>query len=224
MQKENNEDNLMETSQLKSESNEVKEEQQQLSPEVELAKYNANKVVYLALLDAAMRYREATWREDIIVFEGQYKQMLPQKWEGFRIAYKSKFDREPDGGVKRNWERDMERKIKNEVDVFRKEIEAFNRQAYKEVEKVVKVMSKKGQVDFDNYATGFGLLMEEFMSARNTTEMLTICRLYNAGKFDDAFDQALKEEGKEPIATPESEPVKDFHGEKVTPSGIILPE
>lgn len=181
-----------------------------------------------------MRYREATWREDLIIYEGEYRTMLPQKWEGFRIAYKSKFNREPDASVKRNWERDMDRKIKNEVDVLRSDIEKFNSQAYKEVEKVTKRMSEKGQIDFDNYATGFGVLMEEFVNAKNTTQLLAVCKMYNNGSFDDAFRQVDEEEAKlkgkaaDPEPTKQDivdpEPVKDFGGEKVTPSGIILPE
>ena len=57
------------------------------------------------------------------------------------------------------------------VITFKNKQEAFNREAYKKIEEVVGQMPTSFKYNFDNYATGFALLMEEFLKAKNTTEL-----------------------------------------------------
>lgn len=206
MQNVKEEGNPQDISQLKSESNE--QETSSPSPqEQELLQYNSNKIIFLALLEASMRYREATWREDLLIYEQSLRETIPARMDAFKINYKTKFNREPDGSTLRNFSRDIDRSIKNSVDVVAQDVNKFNKIAYAEIEKVTKAMSKVGQVSFDNYATGFGVLMEEFVKAKNTTHFLTICKLYNSGAMDktlEILNDIDKQETKEPAADPEA--------------------
>lgn len=207
MQNVKDEDNQQDTSQQKSES---KENQSPSLQGQDLSNYRSNKVIFLALLDAAMRYREATWREDLIMYEQELYKDMPSSLSQYKANYKVSRKCEPDGAAIRRFTRDMERKIKESINIASKDINSFNARNYKEVERTVKQMTPAAQLSFDNYATGFGVLMEEFVKANNTTHFLTICKLYNSGAMDKTLEILDKEE--KPIEYPDpekNEPVAD---------------
>ena len=137
-------------------------------------------MIFLALLDAAMRYREGYFREDIEAYDVHLQTSL----------INAKLDDR--GSLRRGKE-----KCKNMLINFKNKQEEFNRIAYKKVEEVVEQMSPGFKYNFDNYATGFGILAEEFLKAKNTTELLTVCKLYNQGLMENTFAEIRKQRENE---------------------------
>lgn len=93
-------------------------------------------------------------------------------------------------------ERKLADKVKGLVLDRKLKMEKYNDAIYKEIEALRKQLSPNADTAFDNFATGFGLLCEEYLKARNTTELLTICKIYNQGQLDDVF-AAIKQENHE---------------------------
>lgn len=180
-----------------------------LSPEeVKSQTTGRNRVIFLALLDAAMRYREGYFREEL----EEYKDYL----EGM-VEVKMKDAKEKVTAGKTLNERGTRRRIeKQHQDMYinlKNKKEKFNAASYKEIENIVSEMPHASRSNFDNYATGFGLLCEELLKAKNTTELLTVCKLYNQGLMDATFAQIKKQrENEKTIPTDNNEhsaPVND---------------
>lgn len=135
-----------------------------------------------------MRYREGYFREEIEEYA-----------DNIEASRKSFMDDARAGLTKgqilneRAANRRFDSKAEHMVVTFKNKQEAFNREAYKKIEEVVGQMPTSFKYNFDNYATGFALLMEEFLKAKNTTELLTVCKLYNQGLMDETFNK-IKEE------------------------------
>lgn len=143
---------------------------------------NMNRMTFLALLEAAMRYREAFWRESVDDYRGAVITSIN--------AYEGKRDK--------GWEKRAAKKADYMVQQFQQKIEEFNRNNYKEIESVVNMLTKESQSRFDNFSTAFAILAEELFKAKNTTELLTVAKLYNEGHFEETFQQ-LKERQNENI-------------------------
>lgn len=137
-------------------------------------------MIFLALLDAAMRYREGYFREDIEAYDIHLQASLMN----------AKLDDR--GSLRRG-----KAKCDNMLIQFKNKQEEFNRIAYKKVEEIVEQMGVGFKNNFDNYATGFGILAEEFLKAKNTTELLTVCKLYNQGLMENTFAEIRKQRENE---------------------------
>lgn len=176
----------------------------ELSPEeVKSQNTGRNRIIFLALLDSAMRYREGYFREEL----EEYKDYL----EG-QVDVKMKDLRDKVAAGKTLNERGTRRRIeKSHEDMFitfKNRKEKFNDACYREVENIVSEMTPASKANFDNYATGFGLLCEELLKAKNTSELLTVCKLYNQGLMDNAFAEIKKKREDEKITpTDNVEPV-----------------
>lgn len=160
--------------------------QSELSPkEMQLITTQKNRMIFLALLEAAMRYREGYFREELKNFTDDAKEDLERSIENSKHGVNKK-------PRDRGWERRARVKIEEVMLKFKNEQEAFNRTAYKELEKVVSKMSEGLQTKFDNYSTGFGLMAEEFLKARNTTDLLIVCKIYNMGLLEETLNEIKK--------------------------------
>lgn len=145
-------------------------------------------MIFLALLDAAMRYREGYFREDIETYVEHLESMRGEQLK------------EAEGKLTngqllntRVFHRRFDERVKTMVINFKNKQEEFNRIAYKKVEEVVNHTGPAFKYQFDNYATGFGILAEEFLKAKNTTELLTVCKLYNQGLMENTFAEIRKQ-------------------------------
>ncbi len=145
-------------------------------------------MIFLALLDAAMRYREGYFREDIETYVEHLESMRGEQLK------------EAEGKLRngqllnvRVFHRRFDERVKTMVINFKNKQEEFNRIAYKKVEEVVNHTGPAFKQQFDNYATGFGILAEEFLRAKNTTELLTVCKLYNQGLMENTFAEIRKQ-------------------------------
>jgi len=141
-----------------------------------------------------MRYREGYFREEI----EEYSDNIHASRESYMSDVKSKLTKGQTLNV-RATNRKFDDKAEYMVNVFRNKQEAFNRDAYKKIEEVIGKMPLAFKANFDNYATGFGLLMEEFLKAKNTTELLTVCKLYNGGSMDEVFNQIKQQREDEKV-------------------------
>lgn len=139
-------------------------------------------MIFLALLDASMRYREGYFREDIEAYAAHLQASLST----------AKLDDR--GSLRRG-----KAKCDSMLIQFKNKQEEFNRIAYKKVEEVVDQMTPSFKHNFDNYATGFGILAEEFLKAKNTTHLLTVCKLYNQGLMDESFAEIEKKQNEKEI-------------------------
>lgn len=198
MVQENTEDKSLELEmnrqRLESKNEESQNETSKQSPQEEQKSTLTEKrrMIFLALLDAAMRYREGYFREEIEGYVVHVESLRGQQLE----LTKSKLTK---GQVlnERIFNRRFDEKAKSMIVNFKNKQEEFNRIAYKKIEEVVENMSPDFKYRFDNYTTGFGILMEEFMAAKNTTELLTICKLYNQGLMESTFAEIRKKRENE---------------------------
>lgn len=135
-------------------------------------------MISLGLLEAGMRYREAYFRDDI----KDYTVMCQDECDKAVKLYKDK--NHSDKGLAKR----LQSRTDLTVQKFKNEQEAFNRTVYSHINRVVDRMPEITQVGFDNFATGFGLLLEEFLKAKNTTDLLTLARGYNMGLLDSVLE------------------------------------
>lgn len=134
------------------------------------------KIVFFALLEAAMRYREGYWRDEQEEFEKDSLAIFEENAKGLNFSqYKKKHN--------------ATLGIIGDREVAQLK---FNKAMYDELENLTKTYSPSGKVAFDNYATAYGLVAEYLQKAKNTTEFLTICQLYNSGTFDKDLQEAIQ--------------------------------
>lgn len=134
------------------------------------------KMIFLALLESAMRYREGYWRDELEIFGSH---LLEEAGDSpslttFQALKRAK---KMDGVI-------LEKKMV---------LEKFNSQTYREIETMRKLFSSGADNTFDEYATGFGLIAEQYIDAKNTSDILTLCKAYNDGLLDELL-KAIKTE------------------------------
>lgn len=153
-------------------------------------RYGHDKMIFLVLLEAAMRAREMYFRDEIKDFT-----------EIQRAAFEAYCDKNKIGFSKKQ---KMLTKINADNSSFENEYHKFNRMVYAEINKSVKEENQKTGSPFDNYSASWHKAAEEFVKAKNTTDMLTLMQSYNNGLFDEAIEAMKKEpEVKEIIANTE---------------------
>lgn len=218
MKQEKNEDkkSLQEKNQpsaeLKNEESQTKNLQELSPEEMKSQAVEKNRIIFLALLDSAMRYREGYFREE----QEDYKNYL----EG-QVEVKIKDAKDNLGYGKTLNERGTRRKIEKHHEelliTFKNKKERFNANCYKEIESIVNEMPPAYRSRFDNYATGFGLMCEELLQAKNTSEILTVCKLYNQGMMDNTFAE-IRKQREEATRTGEAKEDADINS---VPNGIV---
>lgn len=144
--------------------------------------YGHDKMIFLVLLEAAMRYREAYWRDEVQSFEEIQKTAFEAYCEKNKIGFSKK--------------QKMLTRMSADNSAYRNEYEKFNALAYAEIRKSVKEESLKSGTPFDNYSASWGLAAQEFVRAKNTTELLTLMKSYNDGAFDDALEHVKSQQVK----------------------------
>lgn len=126
-----------------------------------------------------MRYREAYFRDEIEIIEDQMIKTISTE------------------DLTRTGTRKMHRNITKELETITHKAVTFNKIIYGFIEEQAKAFAKdpKNIVTFDNWATGCGLMMEEYIKSKDNQEVLLVARLYNQGFFN-AFLEKLKNETK----------------------------
>lgn len=150
------------------------------TPKTEQEVRDTHRMVFYALLEAAMRYRESFYREDCEAYEKGLMESFDmiQEERKFSFSVFKKNDAKMRAMI-------LENKARNE---------RFNKMVYGTIENLDKALSADNRVRFDNYSTSYGLVAEELAKAKNTTEFITVCNLYNSGYFADHFAQIKEKE------------------------------
>ncbi len=157
-----------------------------MAASIEIEKF---RIISIGLFEAAMRYREAYYREDIEAFKAGQK--LPD--ETMTKAFST------DRGAKRRY---ME-KLDLKALTYKNDQERFNKTVYDHINSVTDGMRPTDQIGFDNYATGFGLIMEEFLKAKNTTDLISIMKGFNMGLLDSVIELIKPEKNEKEKSTDE---------------------
>jgi hypothetical protein len=143
---------------------------------------NEYRMIFYALLEAAMRYREGYFREDVDL----YTETLMEKFKDDLNNAKSSAEKAR-----------IEKLIKGKTLALRQKLEKTNTVLYEAIAELEETLSEKGKVFFDNYSTAYGLIAEELAKAKSTMQILTVCQLYNSGAMDETFEELKKSEYKE---------------------------
>lgn len=158
-----------------------------------------------------MRYRESYFREDI----EEYNKGINETYEAIKITSNMPFSET----------RKRDAKVKAMTIEFKLKQEAFNKTCYQMIDSLEKMLSPEAKIKFDNYSTAYALMCEELIAAKNTTEIITICKAYNAGEFDEllltakAKEEALNQKYE---GTGDKKPYTPSPGDKVIHDGDHL--
>jgi len=141
-----------------------------------------HRIIFFALMEAGMRYRESFYREDTADYQEQLKDTYKTIQQGMKQSF-SKRKKQDD-------------KVNAMVIEFEQKQEAFGRQVYGLLESLEKSLSPAAGLKFNDYSTAYGLIADELAIAKNTTELLTVCKLYNAGVLNHFFENLNEQEQK----------------------------
>lgn len=166
------------------------EEQEKPSAEQEEKTITINRmrVISIALFDAAMRFREGHYREDEEIIHAHTKERL----ESGVKTDKGVFE------IPASYKKAIEKKLEKEMKIYKAKQENFGKHMYSYIDGVTEKMSPETQKGFDNYATAFGMIADELQKAKNTTQLITLVKLYNEGTFDELFKKAKDDEQIQP--------------------------
>lgn len=131
------------------------------------------RLLSLAFAEACMRFREGHWREDV----DDYRLFCEETMRNY------------DGKRDKGWEKRAQEKVDHMVIEFKHKQETLNRSIYSVIEQVNGRLSEENKKRFDDYVAGISILVEGFLSAKNTTELLTLVNLYNEGLLDSVFEK-----------------------------------
>lgn len=104
-----------------------------------------------------------------------------------------------DGKKDKGWEKRAAKKIDFMVISFKNKQERLNREMDNLVKEITSGMTEDYKEKFDNYVTGLSMIVEEFMVAKNTKELITLAKLYNQGLLDGVFRKPEEQVVNEPV-------------------------
>lgn len=151
------------------------------SPNENVLRVNRQRMISLALFEAAMRFREGHYREDA----EEYKANLTIESAKVLVS------------AGRGKKRSAEKTIEDMYIKYKGEQERFNKSVYTYIDNVTARMSQASQVGFDNYSTAYGLMADELQKTKKTRRLLTVVQMYNNGDFDEMFDKIDADRKKE---------------------------
>lgn len=160
-------------SQNSEESNETKEN---LSKDEQETSLQRQRIISLAMFEGGMRFREGFWREDVEAYGNMVRETIYKN-----TTEKTKSDR--------GWRRRTEEKVKSLIFDYERKQQIINQKIYSLVDCSTSGLTEHAKKGFDNYVVGLSMCIEEFLKAKNTTQMLTLMKLYNNGNLDGVFNK-----------------------------------
>lgn len=153
--------------------------------------YRNRRMTFLALLEAAMRYREVTWREEIEEYGKQYENNRVKFIDASTKNNQrgKNHDWLPDGPTLKRWNRIFDSNKSRETEQYLKKVKSFNDRMYREVADTYKQLTEESSKWMDNFSTGAAMIIEEYMKAQNTADIISVCKLYNEGAFDQLINE-----------------------------------
>lgn len=185
MQKENQQENqqLHNENLESSQNNSNQETSSERKIDNSLMIRHQQRVVSLALLEGSMRFRQGYYLDDI----DDYRNRLMDDVMNY------------DGKKDKGWEKRAAKKIDFMVISFKNKQERLNREMDNLVKEITSGMTEDYKEKFDNYVTGLSMIVEEFMVAKNTKELITLAKLYNQGLLDGVFRKPEEQVVNEPV-------------------------
>lgn len=132
------------------------------------------KMLFYVLMQAAMRYRECYWEEDVIDAEAK---VVKGPDAGVMAFLVQKYGEKKAGIAKLN----LIRQGQKEAEKYKHEQMRINKFVYKLIDDALAGLPPAANDAYDNIATAFGLACEELILSSNRTHSLTLLRLYNQG-------------------------------------------
>lgn len=157
------------------------------------------KGISFALIECALRYHEAYITEDIAVFgeqviadcekqnkEAEEKPLLPNEVIDGKVRKYKKFKLTP------AVERKQAQQIKGFILNREQKGERFRKALNERIAQYKNELSIE-EKEFFQYIQKMGLVLEEFVKAKDHSQFLMISTMYNQGKFDHVFEELKKE-------------------------------
>ena len=177
-------------------------------------------MTFLSLLEASLRYRQATWQFDVTYVETDFEKRRAEtikKWTDDVIAKRKIY---PDGKQLRNWARDFDKRKETSVAEYKLKQENFNKTMLAMVADTYNSLDDNSRAHFSKCAASYGKVLEEMFKAKNPAHFLTICRVYNEGGFDNILSN-LKQTENEKTKHPDINATNDSVSQEQQQTGII---
>lgn len=168
-------------------NNETEQEQEQEDKNVLI---NRMRVISIALFDAGMRFREGHYREDEAIIREHTKSTIEAEVKKDKGVIE----------IPASYKKQIEKAVEKEMKIYNKRQDNFGKHLYGYIDGITANMTPEAQKGFDNYATAFGMLADELQKAKNTTQLITLVKLYNEGTFDELFKKTKDENQVQPAA------------------------
>lgn len=161
----------LESSTKPTEEVEISSEEQE---RIRLEKQMLDNAAFLSVLmiDGAMRFRSVFVDEEI---EANNK---------ITNEINKQLNRDKPNG----WESMAKRNVINN-NVFKARQEKTNEALMSVIEAHTKNLSEQERKEFDGFVIGIKIMIEEFMEAKNSQEIITLVKLYNQGMLDGVFEK-----------------------------------
>lgn len=134
-------------------------------------------MIFLALLSGAVAYRQNYIEQEVednrILCEEMGNSMVNDNAKKINTAAEQKKVRQKMAGTHY---------------VFRKRVERFTDACLKEIEMAKSEFKIPTNKSFENYIKGFGVIIEQYLNAKDTGDILSVCQAYNAGLLDEALN------------------------------------
>lgn len=137
-----------------------------------------SKLLFVALMDAAMRHREAFWREELE--NANLAVPTPDHIKVNQITRKQRrhLDR---------WKDKVSKQIKTHKT---QETKAFNSMAYQMIDHYAKAGTEATQARYDNLVALLSGMTERIFETKNPVELMVVIDMYHAGYFDEVLKAA----------------------------------
>lgn len=151
-----------------------------------------HKMIFLALLSCAMEYRKTYIEQDV-----EANRVLCEEIGNVTISEKSKV--KPKRGQMKvaTMEKKVTAKMITIHNEYKRKVEKFNDICAKEIEFVRQEFKIDNDKKFNTYAEGFGKMVEQYINAKSTGDIVSVCHAYNAGLLDELLKAIRSDEVEE---------------------------
>ncbi len=158
------------------------------------------KMIFYSLIEAASAYQAAYVEQDLAFFT---EDLVNETEKNNKLAE----EKTPPAGYKKYVhtpakEAAQARKVKGIILDRKQKAERLQKMLADTKKQLSTEFKMPDDGSFYNYFSRMGLVMEEYIKAKDTGQILMICSMYNQGKFDHVFEE-LKKEAKT-ILVPET--------------------
>jgi hypothetical protein len=145
-----------------------------------------HKMIFLALLSGVMEYRAQFIDKDL-----EANMVLCESMAEAMINDPKKKVNTP-GKKKR-----VEQKSMHMHYDYKKKVERFDKVCTEEIAAVSQEFKIPDSEDFKAYCAGMGVIFEQYLNAKNTGDLISVCKAYNSGLLDELLNTLRAEQVEE---------------------------